>query len=1448
MKKRVIITSSFIITALFLVLFCFGISANNSDYCNLVINTSEDGFNYCLTVSGNLSEDTYSVLYEDDNGALTDYEEICSFEITEETKGTIYNGLIVQNCAPLKATTIAVYNSTGERIGFTDVGILKANETGEKLYSFAAISDTHIGSKTSVDDLQTALTFFENDSDIKFTTVCGDLSLGGTEDNLNLYKSTVDAYATKPVYAISGNHETNATFAPLAMDSLQAYTGQDLYYSFTYNDDVYIMLGIYSLYDNLEFAEGELQWLYEILEENRNKRCFLFLHLFPRDGSGDAVDLDLEGDMLNNTQGQVFYSLLSHYSNIVYFHGHSHQKFELQEYNRMNTYDNIFGCHSIHVPSLAYPKHISEGKLISDYDASEGYVVDVYTNSIILKGRDFVSGKFLPIASYALNTEIKNVAENTYYDSTGTIKNENSNVLKSGNTWYAGTFDKKNITKISFVTEFASEIYDECWDASMSENGQVMAYRIGTEIFVVGNTKGIVANADSSYMFSDFQNLSQIVGLENIDMINVLSIDGLFKNCHKLTNVNLSVFKDNSFKQLNEVFMGCSSIEFVDISDWDLSNVTKYNFMFNDCALLEKVDLGQNPSSLHTNIYCSNMFKNCVSLENFDFSVFGNKSVYLGSIFYGCTNLTVIDFKDITPTGMAYSFTKCTNLESVVFSNKLTSVLKYCFDNCPNLKFVFFTGTEDEWNNITINNNNDALLSALIHYNAVGYTLSDWIVDYNPTCTLDGSKHKECTECGETLETEVIDALGHSHTSEITTPATHLATGVMTYTCHCGDTYTETIEKIAEHNHNLVVTAPTCTKQGYTTYTCECGDTYVADYVDALGHSHTSEITTPATHLVTGVMTYTCHCGDTYTETIEKIAEHNHNSVVTAPTCTKQGYTTYTCECGDTYVADYVDVLGHITSDWVVDVEPTCYTDGRKSKHCTRCNIQIDSAIIPSTNHIDKCYCYEYEVVSAIDKTIKITKYSGKEAKVEIPEIIDGYTVVAINKSAFSGNTAIISVEIPDTVKTIGQNAFSFCRNLAKVVLPDGLTTIEYSAFSYCTGLINIKIPDSVTGIGESAFSYCSSLETINIPSEITYIRKNTFRSCSKLTRIIVSDKVEIIDEYAFAYCSSLIDIWLPTSIDVLCENAFSYSSAFSTVYYAGAESEWNNITIGKNQLNHSVQIHYNVSVEEIDAHWQEYLIHATCIADGEYGYACHCGYKISTSTSALGHEFNEEFTIDKEPTFDELGSKSKHCTRCEAKTDITSIPMLVKNGWINENGKWAYYENNVKVTNKWLMDNIGWCYVGEDGYCVTNCWKADSVGWCYLDANGRMVINNWILDNGKWYFIDGNGYMASNCWKKDSIGWVYLGSSGAMLTNTWVKDSVGWCYVGEDGYCLTNQWAKDSKGWCYLDSNGRMVYNQWVKYNNNWYYVDANGYMVTGTKKIGGKTYKFNSNGVWIG
>ena len=216
------------------------------------------------------------------------------------------------------------------------------------------------------------------------------------------------------------------------------------------------------------------------------------------------------------------------------------------------------------------------------------------------------------------------------------------------------------------------------------------------------------------------------------------------------------------------------------------------------------------------------------------------------------------------------------------------------------------------------------------------------------------------------------------------------------------------------------------------------------------------------------------------------------------------------------------------------------------------------------------------------------------------------------------------------------------------------------------------------------------------------------------------------------------------------------------------------------------------------------------------------------------------------------------------------SVVEPAKNGWVKEDGKWAYYVEDVKLvsqwkkdsqgwcyldkdgymaTNKWIKDSVGWCYVGQNGYCVTNTWKKDSKGWCYLDANGRMATNKWIKDSQGWCYVGKDGYCVTNQWKKDSKGWCYLDANGRMATNKWIKDSKGWCYVGKDGYCLTNAWVKDSKGWCFLDKNGRMTYSAWVKQGGKYYYIDKNGYMLANTTAtIDGKQYTFNGSGVWVG
>ena len=129
-------------------------------------------------------------------------------------------------------------------------------------------------------------------------------------------------------------------------------------------------------------------------------------------------------DIWGGTEATVFESLMMHYPNVVLFHGHSHLKFYLQYGSDKANYDNSWGCHSVHVPSLAVPRDGDASGASSRtevYADSEGYVVDVYANGIHLRGRDFVRGEFLPIASYWLDTTLQEVPAGTYTDATGTI-------------------------------------------------------------------------------------------------------------------------------------------------------------------------------------------------------------------------------------------------------------------------------------------------------------------------------------------------------------------------------------------------------------------------------------------------------------------------------------------------------------------------------------------------------------------------------------------------------------------------------------------------------------------------------------------------------------------------------------------------------------------------------------------------------------------------------------------------------------------------------------------------------------------------------------------------------------------------------------------------------------------------------------------------------------------
>lgn len=353
-----------------------------------------------------------------------------------------YNHLIPENVAPKGATSILAYRD-GKQVCSIPLGRL-AQPPKEKNYSFLALSDIHLTYETANDDFKRALAHAEGDKDVAFTCICGDLTSTGSitegaTDEMALYKSLVDTNAkTKPVYAISGNHETS--YGVYVTDErISPYTGRGLYYSFTHGDDVFIMLGYYGAFHETnggwrsdEFLSvEELQWLYGTLENNRNKRCFVFQHVLPHEhGVGNADGL-YQSALIFDTKsgiGKLFIDLLCHYKNTIFFHGHSHIRFSMQEADKKANYSDKDGYRSVHIPSLSVPRGLKDDGSALEYKSaeSEGYVVDVYDDYIILNGRDFIDndndGNIIPIATYKIDTTLQTVAAGTFTDSTGLIE------------------------------------------------------------------------------------------------------------------------------------------------------------------------------------------------------------------------------------------------------------------------------------------------------------------------------------------------------------------------------------------------------------------------------------------------------------------------------------------------------------------------------------------------------------------------------------------------------------------------------------------------------------------------------------------------------------------------------------------------------------------------------------------------------------------------------------------------------------------------------------------------------------------------------------------------------------------------------------------------------------------------------------------------------------------
>ena len=135
-----------------------------------------------------------------------------------------------------------------------------------------------------------------------------------------------------------------------------------------------------------------------------------------------------------------------------------------------------------------------------------------------------------------------------------------------------------------------------------------------------------------------------------------------------------------------------------------------------------------------------------------------------------------------------------------------------------------------------------------------------------PTCTANGYTTYTCS-CGETYKGNEVAATGHNYSSSTTAP-TCTAQGYTAHTCsNCGDSYNDALVDALGHTEVVdAAVAATCTEAGLTEgkHCSVCNEVLVAQTaVDALGHTYdpdSSEVSED------GKETYTCpKCGETVT-------------------------------------------------------------------------------------------------------------------------------------------------------------------------------------------------------------------------------------------------------------------------------------------------------------------------------------------------------------------------------------------------------------------------------------------------------------------------------------------------------------------------------------------------------------------------------------------------------
>lgn len=302
------------------------------------------------------------------------------------------------------------------------------------------------------------------------------------------------------------------------------------------------------------------------------------------------------------------------------------------------------------------------------------------------------------------------------------------------------------------VTSIEDNAFADCTDL-------VTAGQIGSGCdYEFGWTDKIPDNAFSG---SDLQEIAIPEGITTIGV-------GVFSGCNKLSHLvipgSVTDFAEDVSGYTRDTFVGCDQLQ----TAGPIGSEANYEFgwteyipvnAFYKCDSLIEVTIPNSVSDIGKSAFsgCSGLtsiiipdevisigdsaFSGCSGLTSV---VIPDEVINIGdSAFGGCSSLTSVIIPDEVISIGDSAFAYCSSLTSITISDSVTSIKSHAFNGCTELTDIYFSGSEEEWNAITIGNNNSALSNATIHYNyngSGGVTDPDEVVSSYHVGTLESAE------------------------------------------------------------------------------------------------------------------------------------------------------------------------------------------------------------------------------------------------------------------------------------------------------------------------------------------------------------------------------------------------------------------------------------------------------------------------------------------------------------------------------------------------------------------------------------------------------------------------------------------------------------------------------------------------------------------------------------